>query len=74
MKIAFMPDTHFGVYDQTTHPKPDDVADAMQHCIAEGVLAEKVGWITVLAICTCLVWAASTIIKEVAFGHQVSGR
>ena len=44
MKIAFMPDTHFGVYDQTTQPKPDEVADAMDHCIAEGVLAEKVGF------------------------------
>ena len=44
MKIAFMPDTHFGVYDQTTPPTPDEVADAMDHCIAEGVLAEKVGF------------------------------
>jgi alkanesulfonate monooxygenase SsuD/methylene tetrahydromethanopterin reductase-like flavin-dependent oxidoreductase (luciferase family) len=44
MKIAFMPDTHFGVYDQTTPPTPQEVADAMDHCIAEGVLAEQVGF------------------------------
>jgi alkanesulfonate monooxygenase SsuD/methylene tetrahydromethanopterin reductase-like flavin-dependent oxidoreductase (luciferase family) len=44
MKIAFMPDTHFGVYDQTVEPSPDEVADAMEHCIAEGVLAEQVGF------------------------------
>ncbi len=44
MKIAFMPDTHFGVYDQTEAPAPDDVADAMEHCIAEAELAEKVGF------------------------------
>lgn len=37
-------DTHFGVYDQTTAPTPDEVADAMDHCIAESVLAEKVGF------------------------------
>ena len=44
MKIAFMPDTHFGVYDQTETPGPDEVADAMDHCIAEAELAEKVGF------------------------------
>ena len=44
MKIAFMPDTHFGVYDQTTSPTRDEVADAMDHCIAEGKLAESVGF------------------------------
>ena len=31
MKIAYMPDTHFGVYDQTTAPTPVEVADAMDH-------------------------------------------
>ena len=44
MKIAFMPDTHFGVYDQTVAPSPDEVTDAMDHCIAEGKLAEQVGF------------------------------
>lgn len=44
MKIAFMPDTHFGVYDQAEPPSPDEVADAMEHCIAEGELAERVGF------------------------------
>ena len=44
MKIAYMPDTHFGEYDQTTPPTPDEVADAMDHCIAEAELAEKVGF------------------------------
>ncbi|MCB1750002.1 MAG: LLM class flavin-dependent oxidoreductase [Gammaproteobacteria bacterium] len=44
MKIAFMPDTHFGVYDQVETPAPDAVADAMDHCIAEARLAEKVGF------------------------------
>jgi probable F420-dependent oxidoreductase len=44
MKIAFMPDTHFGVYDQVEAPDPDAVADAMEHCIAEAKLAEKVGF------------------------------
>jgi len=42
MKIAFMPDTHFGQYDQAVPPTPDEVADAMDHFIAEGLLAEKV--------------------------------
>ncbi|MEQ8231021.1 MAG: LLM class flavin-dependent oxidoreductase [Gammaproteobacteria bacterium] len=44
MRIAFMPDTHFGVYDQQQAPTPDEVADAMEHCIAEAELAEKVGF------------------------------
>ena len=44
MKIAFMPDTHFGEYDQTTPPTPDEVADAMDHCLAEAELAERVGF------------------------------
>lgn len=44
MKIAFMPDTHFGEYDQTTSPSPDEVADAMEHCIKEAEIAENVGF------------------------------
>lgn len=44
MKIAFMPDTHFGEYDQAEPPTPDQVADAMDHCIAEAKLAERVGF------------------------------
>ena len=44
MKIAFMPDTHFGEYDQETPPGPEEVADAMDHCIAEARLAEEVGF------------------------------
>ena len=37
MKIAFMPDTHFGQYDQEKSPSPEEVADAMDHCIAEAL-------------------------------------
>ena len=44
MKIAFMPDTHFGEYDQAAPPTPVAVADAMEHCIAEAELAESVGF------------------------------
>ena len=44
MKIAFMPDTHFGTYNEPQAPSPDDVADAMDHCIAEAELAERVGF------------------------------
>ena len=44
MKIAFMPDTHFGEYDQAAPPTPVAVADAMEHCIAEAELAECVGF------------------------------
>ena len=44
MQIAFMPDTHFGSYDQEENPTPSDVADAMQHCLDEAILAEKVGF------------------------------
>ena len=44
MKIAFMPDTHFGAYDQAAPPSPDDVASAMDRCIAEAELAERVGF------------------------------
>ncbi|MGR8921150.1 MAG: LLM class flavin-dependent oxidoreductase [Gammaproteobacteria bacterium] len=44
MKIAFMPDTHFGAYDQSAPPTPDEVADAMEHCITESMTAERVGF------------------------------
>jgi alkanesulfonate monooxygenase SsuD/methylene tetrahydromethanopterin reductase-like flavin-dependent oxidoreductase (luciferase family) len=44
VKIAFMPDTHFGEYDQSVPPTPEQVADAMDHCLAEAELAEKVGF------------------------------
>ncbi len=44
MKIAFMSDTHFGEYDQVEAPAPAQVADAMEHCIAEAELAEEVGF------------------------------
>ena len=44
MKIAYMPDTHFGTYDQSTRPAPHEVADAMDHCLVEAELAEKVGF------------------------------
>jgi probable F420-dependent oxidoreductase len=44
VKIAFMPDTHFGTYDQSTPPTPQEVADAMDHCLAEAELAERVGF------------------------------
>ena len=44
MKISYMPDTHFGEYDQAAPPDRDDVADAMEHCVAEAELAEKVGF------------------------------
>ena len=44
MKIAFMPDTHFGEYDQVEPPTPEQVADAMDHCIAEAELAENIGF------------------------------
>ena len=41
MKIAFMPDTHFGPYDQPTLPTGPEVADAMEHCIRESEIAER---------------------------------
>jgi alkanesulfonate monooxygenase SsuD/methylene tetrahydromethanopterin reductase-like flavin-dependent oxidoreductase (luciferase family) len=44
VKIAFMTDTHFGEYNQSVAPTPDEVADAMEHCIVEAELAEKVGF------------------------------
>ncbi len=44
MKIAYMPDTHFGPYDQTAPPTGPEVADAMEHCIQEAEIAERVGF------------------------------
>lgn len=44
MQIAFMPDTHFGQYDQKTLPSGPEVADAMEHCIREAEIAERVGF------------------------------
>ena len=43
MKIAYMPDTHFGVFDQPL-PGPDEVADAAEHLLVEAELAESVGF------------------------------
>jgi alkanesulfonate monooxygenase SsuD/methylene tetrahydromethanopterin reductase-like flavin-dependent oxidoreductase (luciferase family) len=43
MKFAYMPDTHFGVYDQTP-PSPKEAADAFDQLIEEAVLAEKLGF------------------------------
>ena len=43
MKIAYMPDTHFGIYDQAT-PTPEETADAAEHLMVECELAEQVGF------------------------------
>ena len=43
MKFAYMPDTHFGIYDQDP-PSPDDAAAAFEHLINEAVLAEELGF------------------------------
>lgn len=43
MKFAYMPDTHFGVYDQEP-PSPEDAAGAFEQIIEEAVLAEEVGF------------------------------
>lgn len=44
MKFALMPDTHFGPYDQRKPPEPVEVADAMEHCLKEAEIAERVGF------------------------------
>jgi probable F420-dependent oxidoreductase len=44
LKIAFMPDTHFGAYDQVQLPSGPEVADAMEHCLKESELAERCGF------------------------------
>lgn len=43
MKFAYMPDTHFGVYNQDP-PSPDEAADAFEQIVEEAVLAEEVGF------------------------------
>lgn len=43
MRFAYMPDTHFGVYDQEP-PSPDQAADAFDQVIEEAVLAEELGF------------------------------
>lgn len=43
MKFAYMPDTHFGVYDQAA-PSPQEAADAFEQVIEEAVLAEEMGF------------------------------
>lgn len=43
MKFAYMPDTHFGVYDQDP-PSPQETAAAFDLLIDEAVLAEQVGF------------------------------
>ena len=42
MKIAYMPSTHFGIYDQGENIAPADVTDAMEHCLKEAEIAERV--------------------------------
>ncbi len=44
MKLAYMPDTHFGSYDEPLDPNPDQISEAMEHCLEEAKLAEKVGF------------------------------
>jgi len=43
MRFAYMPDTHFGVYDQAA-PSPRDAAAAFEQLIEEAVLAEAMGF------------------------------
>ncbi|MFA7595914.1 MAG: LLM class flavin-dependent oxidoreductase [Novosphingobium sp.] len=43
MKFAYMPDTHFGVYDQAP-PSPREAADAFEQIVEEAVLAEELGF------------------------------
>lgn len=43
MRFAYMPDTHFGVYEQPP-PSPEEAARAFEHLIDEAVLAEEVGF------------------------------
>ena len=44
MKIAYCIDTHFGAYNQETPPSPDEIADAMDYCLEEAKVAERVGF------------------------------
>ncbi len=43
MKFAYMPDTHFGVYDQSP-PSSEEAAVAFEHMLNEAVLAEELGF------------------------------
>ena len=43
MKFAYMPDTHFGNFDQPP-PSPQQAADAFEQLIDEAVLAEQLGF------------------------------
>lgn len=43
MKFSYMPDTHFGVYDQQ-QPEPDQASAAFEQLIDEAVLAEDLGF------------------------------
>ncbi len=43
MKIAYMPDTHFGTYGQPIPPS-EEVADAAEHLLLEAETAERVGF------------------------------
>jgi alkanesulfonate monooxygenase SsuD/methylene tetrahydromethanopterin reductase-like flavin-dependent oxidoreductase (luciferase family) len=43
MQFAYMPDTHFGLYNQEV-PSPKQVSEAFQHVIREAELAEQVGF------------------------------
>lgn len=43
MKIAYMPDTHFGIYDQSI-PTPEETGEAAEHLLVECELAEQVGF------------------------------
>jgi alkanesulfonate monooxygenase SsuD/methylene tetrahydromethanopterin reductase-like flavin-dependent oxidoreductase (luciferase family) len=43
VKFAYMPDTHFGVYDQEP-PSPEEAAAAFEQLIREAELAEQVGF------------------------------
>lgn len=43
MRFAYMPDTHFGVYDQEV-PSPEEVAAAWDQILLEAETAERVGF------------------------------
>lgn len=43
MRFAYMPDTHFGVYDQAV-PTPREASRAFQHLLDEAETAERVGF------------------------------
>lgn len=43
MRLAYMPDTHFGQYGQSI-PERDEVSEAAEHLLKEAELAEEVGF------------------------------